>query len=249
MQMSPKKNFLDNVWVMMFYLGMIFVPSISISPFTKLSLKSQSALALLSSFCWIASSFLFTRIPTKLEISKNYQLRFLAAGIVQAVLAVLFQTLLKPRTEVASWTAYFNFIFGFISFLIFYIVLVFYIFPSLSKKISNIESDPLSKSPSRIREIINNGRKWINGSIGFTVALFFVIGVVGNFVADHKYNNNSGNFFFICTALGFGIAFTLGIVLTYKWQAYARKSGISEKELKSAANLAGLWWPKTKKQK
>lgn len=260
MKESPKRNPLDGVWIVLFYLGMIGVPFLLISPFTKLSLKSQFVLALLSSFCWITSSFLFTRIPNKLEKSKSYHLRLLGAGIVQAVLAILFRTLLKPRTEIAYWAAFLNLALGLIGFLIFYIAVIFYIFPELAKKIpkgykvNNSDEpeqeksirDPLSGLPKSLQKLINEG----NDAIAKTTINVVAIGASAVMVSVFFLGSTK----FPLAVLGVETLTVIIILIiaryfsTYKWQKRAIQSGIPEKKLRSAMKLAGLPWVNIKKE-
>jgi len=260
MKESPKRKPIDEVWIVLFYLGMIGVPFLSISPFTKLSLKSQFVLAVLSSFCWITSSFLLTRIPNKLKKSKNFHLRLLGVGIVQAVLAILFRTLLKPRTEIAYWAAYLNLAFGLIGFLIFYIAVIFCLFPELAKKfpkdykVNNSDEpeqeksirNPLSGLPKNLQKLINEEKEAIAKATINVVAIGASTVMVSVFFL--------GNTKFPLTILGVEALTVIIIVIiaryltAQKWQRRAMQSEIPEKKLKSAMKLAGLSWINIKKE-
>ena len=261
MKPSPEKDSLNKVWVVLFYLGMIFVPFASLAAIIHFSLKFQPVLALSSSFCWISSSFLINRKPNKLEKTNNYQIRFLWAGIGQAILAISFWTLIKPRTEIAHWASYLNLVLGLMGFLIFYIALISYIFPDLFKKFpkdfkvgksdelkqeKSMGDDPLSDLPRNLQKLINEGKDAIAKATINVVAIgAFTVMVSAFFLGSTK---------FPIAILGIE---TLTVIITViivryfvaqKWQRRAMQSGVPEEELKAAAKLANLWWSKTKSQ-
>ena len=87
------------------------------------------------------------------------------------------------------------------------------------------------------------GRKRVGNPTALTLLIFVMIGAIGYILSIFIFHDTNLNIFFIPAGLGFLIGFTLNIVTTYKWQRWARQSGIPEEALKEAAKSAGLWWP------
>jgi hypothetical protein len=242
--MINEKRFVDKIWISLFYMGQFIILIASFYAFDDLPMKTQPVAAITSSFVYFISSFLFVRIPNKPENFRNHHIRLLWIGIAEIILAILFWTVIKPRTEFALWGRGFNLMFGMIGMVNAYSAIMFYMFPKIFHNILTPTPNPLSEFPGSVQEIIDKGRKWVNGSVGITISVFFLIGVIGNTVLTIKFNDESNDFFLSVVGLGFLIGFALGTILTFKWQKWARKSGISEEQLKTAARLAGLWWPK-----
>lgn len=260
MKEVPERNPQDGIWLVLFILGMLFMPMALFAVIIRSSLKFQPTLALLSSFSWIVSSFLFNKVPNKLEKAQRYPLVFLWIGIFQAILAILFLTLIRPRTEIAYWISYLNLMLGLMGFLIFYVVVILYIFPELPKKFQKdykvnspdkLEQeksmhDQLNRLPKNLQKLIDEGKDAIAKTTINVVAIGASIVMVSAFFL--------GSTKFPLAILGVE-ALTVIIILiitryfaTYKWQKRAIQSGISEKKLRSATKLAGLPWINIKKE-
>lgn len=171
--MINEKRFIDKVWSTLFYIGQFIILIASFYAFDDLPMKTQPIAAITSSFAYLISSFLFSRIPNKPENFRNYHIRLLWIGIAEIVLAILFWTMIKPRTEFALWGRGINLMFGMIGMVNVYSAIMLYMFPKIFQNIFTPTPNPLSEFPISIQEIIDKGRKWVNGSVAITFLCFF----------------------------------------------------------------------------
>jgi len=238
-----KEKTLDKFWVILFKIGYLLVAILSLSFLLNLPFESHLVLAITSSLAWFVSSLLFARIPDKLEKHQNLHFRWFWVGLIQVILAILFWIAIKPNTEFALWGRLINMMLGIYGFLTLYGALVSFFFPRIFQISSAPQSDPISTLPESIQEVMVEGRKRVGNPTALTLLIFVMIGAIGYILSIFIFHDTNLNIFFIPAGLGFLIGFTLNIVTTYKWQRWARQSGIPEEALKEAAKSAGLWWP------
>ena len=246
--MIKEKKALDKAGVILFNIGYLLVAIVSGSVLFNLPFEAHLGLAITSSLAWFVSSFLFARIPNKSEKYRNLHFRWFWMGLIQVILAVLFWTAIKPHTELGLWGRLINMMLGFYGFMTLYMALVSYFFPKILQTVLTPPPNPLDKFPKSTQEIIDRGRNWINGSAGISLFVFFIIGASSYLIRVIKYKDESIDFLLIGVGLGIAVGIILSIIFTYKWQGWARQSGLPEEELKEAAKSAGLWWPNTKNQ-
>lgn len=106
--------------------------------------------------------------------------------------------------------------------------------------------DPLKGLPKNLQEIMQNGKQSIDQTT-INVAAICITAVVisGLFLTRLE----SPLIIFVAEIIA---AIVIAIIARYiaiqKWQKQVMQSGIPEEELKSAAKLAGVPWPKIKEE-
>ena len=239
------------LWAGLFRTGQIIIlmASLAALPFSLImSWKYQPILAVLLSLTWYASSFLSSKTPSVIERQKNYPRRLFWIGSVQVLLAVLLWIFIPLRSQIAAWAAITSLMFGMYGLVILYNSIIFYFFPNLLQMISSRPPNPLAEFTVLTQEVINKGKHWVNVLPVIVIFVFFMVAGIGNMIIDVTLREGPTDFFLIVMLVGFMVAFATGFFATIKWQKWARKSGVPEEELKSAAKAAKLWWPKTKEE-
>ncbi|MFN8387096.1 MAG: hypothetical protein U0X92_11835 [Anaerolineales bacterium] len=241
-----KERFWSSFWKILYQLGLFVVWFVSFSLFRDISPELQWVLALSSSIIWFLSSILLSEIHNVPEELKEYHVRWRWVGAVNLFLAVLFFTVIKPGSDYEIWTQSINLFFGSLSMTAVYIIVVAYLFPAILQETAPLPN-PIEDLPESTKSVIEKGKKWIGYAQVIPLAGFFLIGSLGFFINTTYFRNEGIDLFIIFSFSGVFVGISLGIVATYKWQKWARESGIPEEELKAAAKLAGLWWPKKKR--
>ncbi len=242
--MVEKKSALDTIRVVLFYIGQCATLFGAFDAFVKLPAGLQPILAIVSASAWFLSAWLIARIPNKPETRGIFHIISRSAGIAQLGLALLLWMIIKPETEIARSAMYLNILLAVSGFTNAYTALIFFFFPKVLQAISRPSPDPLAALPRRTREIVAEGEKRINDPIRIFLLGGVLTGSVGYLLWIFIFREAYISVFFVPAVLGFVIGLALGIVRAYEWQEWARQSGIPEEELKAAAKLAHLWWPK-----
>lgn len=214
----------------------------------RLSRPEQSIYALVSALICLPL-FYFGKKKNLHEDDRTKKIMsYLPWGIMGEIgMAVFFWTTTNITAKFVVWGVFFNYILSFLCYFSAFLVILVLLFPKESNtSITNPILDPLADFPPTTREVINKGRYWVNAPPGITIFVFFIIAGIGNTINAVKHHDESSNFFFIVSGVGFLLSFTFGIIATFKWQKWARRSGIPEEELKAAAKEVNLWWPNTK---
>jgi len=238
--MSENNESSNNGWKILFVVGYlsIFMGGLKFITTVKISLELQPFIAIISSILWFISLSIFQRIPDetgKIRLARNTAL---GAGIIQIAFAIWMA--IRSTKKIDLWLEINNLFLAIFAITTLYGATLQYLFPKLRHVTTQHPPDPLAGYPQQLQEIIKKGRNWITGAIIGPMIFFFYAGVIGMLVTDNN------DFFLIITVLGFMVGFPLGLVVSYKWQKWARQSGIPEEELKAAAKEVNLWWPNTK---
>lgn len=222
---------------------------IFVSGLTLLNLpeKKHTSLAVLSSLSWFVCSFIFSKIQTIPDDYKETQKRSIWIGIIESILAVIIAITLHFKKEIPFGVIALNVMFSAGGFANLYETIILYFFPKLSIILAKPPLDPLSELPVTTQEVIDEGRKRVGNPIAITMLVSTLGGGVVYLLRIFIFGDAILSLFFIPAGLGILLSCILSIVLPYKWQQWARASGIPEEELKAAAKLANLWWPKTKR--
>ncbi len=244
--MKEEKKYVNKFLFGLFNAGYLLFFSF---PFlTRIPFHFQPILGGISALFWFITSFIASQNPKRLKQIKNLPIRALCFGIIEIILALLFLTSLQSK----SWFAWFgqitNALFCSIGLMSLYIEVFYYFFPSLIEPILKPPSNPLDKFPKATQDIANKGSDWVGGSFALSTISFLVIGLIGDLLLLYITGDKSDTFLIICFPTGLLLGLILSIIAIFKWQKYARRSGIPEEELKAAAKAAKLWWPKTKEE-
>lgn len=241
-----KNKFGVSFWRILYQIGIFVVWYVGFISIKDISSNYQGVLALVSSLTWLLSSILFSKIQNVPEEHKNIHIRWRWVGIINLLLAILIFIINKLDSKIEFWAWSANLLLGSLSILTAYTTIIAYLFPKILQEPPS-PPNPLDNLSKSTKEVIETGLRWTGYATIIPIFGFFLIGSIG-FIIDTIYFRNSGvDFFLITSGLGFLIGFPLGFVAIYRWQKWARESGIPEEELKAAAKLAGLWWPKTKR--
>jgi amino acid permease len=164
------------------------------------------------------------------------------------IVLMIFLAFINLDTKMGYWGILINYFFSLIVFASGYSVIITTLFPQAIQDIraqSQVQ-DPLEDLPKNIREIMDDGRTSIGMATISTLAVFIVM-VVASIIFIGGLESP-----LVFIAIEICAVIIIGLIARFfaiqKWQKQAMQMGIPEKELKSAAELAGLPWPKIKEE-
>lgn len=164
------------------------------------------------------------------------------------IVLMIFLAFVNLDTKMGHWGILINYLLSLIVFVSGYSVIITTLFPQAIQEIrtqSQVE-DPLKDLPKNISEIMHEGRTSIGMATISTLAVFVVMVVISIIFIGGLESPLTVIAIEVCAAI------IIGLVARYfaikNWQEQAMQLGIPEKKLKSAAELAGMPWPKIKEK-
>jgi len=227
-----------SIWV----IGLIIISNV------KIPSEVQPFIATVSAVIWFTSSSLFHKVPDETGKAKLARLSALGFGSLQLIFAILFWIVIKPKTQAAIWLEIYNLFFSIMGVSYIYAVSIQILFPKLLQSISESPPNPLQDFSQPTQQIVRKGNNWIGGTFAIPTAIFFIGGTIANSIYAKNHNGDTSPTILIIIFAGMITGTIASFIATFKWQKWARKSGIPEEELKAAAKAAKLWWPKTKEE-
>jgi len=160
-------------------------------------------------------------------------------GLIEIFVAI-FLVLVDFETRAARLGILINYWLSGISFLNAYQIIIIYLYPQLINEEQRTPPDPINSLPKNLQEIMNKGKQSIGmTTLGTILVGNFIILASVFFLIDMKYPLTILAIEIIAVII---ITFIVRYFSILKWQKQAMQSEIPEKELKSAAKLAGLPW-------
>ena len=237
-----------NLVVIFGLLIAFFTPSFRIFIF-KLSKPSQLIYAFICAvICFFAIYIRNSKGLKKTDPTFKVSLILPWVGWGEIVL-MIFLAFVNLDTKMGHWGILINYWLSLIVFMSGYSVIITTLFPQAIQEIrtqSQVE-DPLEDLPKYIREIMRDGRTSIGMATISTVTVCVVMVVVSIIFFIGGLESP-----LVVIAIEVCAVIIIGLIARHfaiiNWQKQAMQLGIPEKKLKSAAELAGLPWPKIKEE-
>jgi hypothetical protein len=124
--MKEEKRYINKFLFVLFNAGYLLIFSFPI--LIKIPFHFQPMLGGISALLWSVISFIASRNPKRLKQIKNLPIRMLGFGIIEIILALLFLTVLQPKSWFALFGQITNALFGSISLMLLFIEIFYYFF-------------------------------------------------------------------------------------------------------------------------
>jgi len=224
--------------------GAIGVAVASLIIVTNLTISVQWLYSLVCAITCFMSTFIAYRILGWDRLDKKLISSLLLIGVAELILTALYKKAVDQNSPLTIWMIRFLTLSS-LGFLGSYRLILSVLFPEIMIGLETVPRNPLAEFPKSIRDIIEEGRQQVGNPAALTMLGFTMVGSIGYLLSPFIFHDAILSILFVPAMLGIFISVTLSMVLTYKWQKRARKTGIPEEELKAAAKIAGLWWPNT----
>jgi cytochrome bd-type quinol oxidase subunit 2 len=238
------------------FIGLIVAFLVPVIILPKLARPQQSIYAAVCGIVCLATYYIGDKVrkhkKEKNDRDEKIFKSLVWCGIGELIVAIFFAISTYLGIQSMMWGYIANFFLSLIGYPSAFSILIISWFPQIIVETKPITQpitppDPLAGLPNKLRKIMHEARTAIDVATIRTAAIYVVAIVIMMVMSTAKSINPLGALIIGLLAI-FPIVFIVRYFTARKWQGKARQLGISERELQSAAKLAGLPWPKIKEE-
>jgi hypothetical protein len=251
MKQKPTKSLFPRIFAFIGFIVALLVPVIILPKLVQYQQLIYAAVCgIVCLIAYYIGNKVYDRKKEKNDRVEKIFISLIWCGIGELAVAIFIAVSTRLDIQTIVWGHMANFFLSLIGYPSAFFILLTLWFPQIIVEIKPITQpitspDPLADLPKNLREILHEGRASVDMATIKIVAIYVMAIVVVMVVSTAKSINPLGVLIIGLLAI-FPIVFIIRNFAARKWQGKARQLGISERELQSAAKLAGLPWPKIK---
>jgi hypothetical protein len=188
-----------------------------------------------------------SNIREKIDRDEKILKNLIWCGMGELGVLIFFVASTNFEIQIVRWGVMANFALSLVGYSSAFYILFTLWFPQVIVETNPITPpDPLAFLPTTLREVLHEGRTSVDITAIRVLAVYFLVVIVANAFLVGLTNLLMIIIVEFCAALP--LAMIVRNLVARKWQVKARQLGIPEEELRSAAKLVGLPWPKIKEE-